>query len=194
MTIERVIYLSCIAILLFILGMLYTYECNVFSSTEYSADINLNDGTYLRFVFIGSPQCSFSNNERVHEMVKFLKNEIRSIAKEHTVNFISTGISNNMSSQTGVNYLKNTGPYNEVVAGASSYNLGVIQYSPGVTETPQIVMIREQHDTNLIGLNINNLNKAQYWINSYNGKDEIEAFYNFIQGSTHQEILDRFGI
>jgi hypothetical protein len=59
--------------------------------------------------------------------------------------------------------------------------------------TPDII-IHEQYEANLLGININNLNNAQHIIDTYNGVYEIEEFYQFVKNSTEEEVFASFDI
>ncbi len=90
---EKIFYLFLIAALLFITGLLYKNNGNFTSQTYRTSTVDLSGGDYLRFVFIGSSNCRFSNNDQVHEMVNYLKKNLEEIAESNSMNFISTGIS-----------------------------------------------------------------------------------------------------
>jgi hypothetical protein len=180
---------SIIAVLLFLIGVLYANEGNFTSSSDKEIITDLSGGDYLRFVYIGSSTCQFSNNEHAHQLVKSLKTELKSLAQQYSINFISTGISIDGSTKQGIKFLKKSGNYSEIISGASNFNLGSIQYASGAASTPQILLIHERYDTEVIGVNINDLNQVQQLINNYRGIFEIEEFHQFIKKSTREEVF-----
>jgi hypothetical protein len=190
MNTERALYLLSIAALLFISGILYANEGSLKKTYTYSHTPDLNGGEYIRFVFIGSHSCPFSNNDTTHSMVLFLKEKFKNIAKDNTFNFISTGISVDMNSSYGFRYLQKTDHYDEIISGASVFNLGAIYYGNGVPSTPTIHLIYESYETELIGINMANLNNSKALINSYIGMHKIEELYNYVKSSKEQEIID----
>lgn len=72
MNVERILYLACIAILLFIIGIFYGSDGHPFNKRVTEPTIDLSGGSYLRFVFIGSSTCPFSNNDDTHKMVTYI--------------------------------------------------------------------------------------------------------------------------
>ncbi len=190
MNTERIFYLVIIAVLLFITGLLYANDGNFLRQNYHNSITDLSGGDYIRFVFIGSHTCPFSNNERTHDMVNYLKKKFEEITKEHSLKFISTGISVDIFPQLGLNYLKQTNPYHEIIAGASVYNLGSVYYSAGSPSTPRVLILHENYETELKGINLNHLNRSQRLVQEYSGVFEIERFFNFVKSSTHEELID----
>ncbi|MFU8812953.1 MAG: hypothetical protein ACNA78_08290 [Balneolaceae bacterium] len=111
----------------------------------------------------------------------------------NSINFIATGISADVSGNTGRRYLDHTGPYNELITGGGTFNLGVINYASGAASTPQLLLIREEHETSLIGLNISNMKNSQTLIEKITGQFEIQEFYEFVKNSPAEEVLERMG-
>ncbi|MEX0662756.1 MAG: hypothetical protein WEA58_14675 [Balneolaceae bacterium] len=183
MNIERSLYLFAIAILLFIVGLLYGGEGKLFSDNNTDREVDLSGGEYLRMVYIGSSTCPFSNNEATHKMISFIKDELELILQDQDVNLITTGISTDMSTEIGKIFLDETGPYHELITGAGTFNLGIINYSPGATSTPQLLFFKEYHGTDLIGLNMNNFKDSQTILKTYNGQFEIQELYEALKHS-----------
>lgn len=127
-------------------------------------------------------------------MVSYIKNELNAVLSADSINFITTGISADVSGNIGRRYLELTGPYNELIAGSGTFNLGVINYASGAASTPQLLLIREEHQTDLIGLNINNLRDSQTLIKSITGQYEIQEFYEIVKKSSTKELLEWMGI
>ncbi|MBE9048539.1 hypothetical protein IQ255_29870 [Pleurocapsales cyanobacterium LEGE 10410] len=148
----------------------------------------MSGGDYIRFVFIGSSTCPFSNNDNTHNMVNYLKESLKKITELNSINFIVTGLSVDLYPQLGLNYLKNTYPYHEVMVGSSVYNLGSVFYSAGNPSTPHILIIHEKYDTELVGINLSQISDSQQVLHSFSGVFEIKEFYNFIKSSTQEEI------
>jgi len=186
------IYLFLLSIGLFVIGFLY--GINNSAPTDNESNIDLSGGLYIRMVYIGSSKCVYSNNRHTHKMVSDIKKRLESSFKETGVGFVSTGISTDRSSKEGLEFLKKSGPYNEILVGGGSFNLGLIKYVSGSTSTPKIIFFLEEYDTELIGLNISNFSNAQKRLNIYNGQYEIEDLDEFLKNSSRERIFQYFGL
>jgi len=189
MTTEKYFYLFLIAVLLFITGLLYKNDGNFTPQPYRISTVDLSGGDYFSFVFIGSSDCRFPNNDQVHEMVNYLKKNLEEVAESNSMNFILTGISVDSHSQLGLNYLNLTYPYDEIIVGLSIYSLGSVYYSSGAPTTPQILILYENYNSELVGVNINHLQNSQQVIKSFSGVPEIKQFYDIVQSSNKESII-----
>lgn len=105
---KNYLHIVLISFLLFIMGFSFTYVRNYIKSFDYeykfNPDVaNSQGGEFVRFVYIGSSNCSFSN-EYTHKMVTEIKYFIQNLAHESNYNFISTGISSDFNSVDGIRF------------------------------------------------------------------------------------------
>lgn len=191
---ERYLYLFLLSVLLFIIGFLYQNEGNFLSENHQHNSLNFSGGDYLRYVFIGSYTCPFSNSDRTHDVVNDLKETLSKAAQESFVNFIATGISVDTDPNLALRYLSNTFPYNELLIGNSVYNLGSIVYGSGAPSTPTVLIFHENHNTDLTGINFDRFDQSQQLLHSAVGVFEIEALYSALESSTPDEILNFFNL
>lgn len=163
-----------------------------FNSTD------LIDGEFIQFVFIGSSSCSFSNNEEIFIMISELIQEFESISDLYVKNFIFTGISTDLSALEGVDYLKKTGTYDEIISGISWYNTGLLQYiwdpEIGYASTPQILILRGKYDVISNDYNIFDIKKSNQLLKRYRGVDEIRNLYEIIFYSNIENIEEEFSL
>lgn len=186
------IYLLLVSAGLFIIGLFY--GINNSTAPDDESNIDLSGGVYIRMVYIGSSRCVYSNNRNTHKMVSDIKKRLENTFEEANENFLSTGISIDRSSVEGLNLLDKSGPYDEILVGGGSFNLGLIKYASGSTSTPKIIFLLEEYDTDLIGLNMSNFNSAQKPIKMYNGQYEIEDLYKFLNSTSREKIYQYFGL
>jgi hypothetical protein len=191
---EKHVYLSLLAISLFIIGVLYTNEGKLYNHIDNDAVADLAGGDYIRFVYIGSSTCPFSNNADTHNKIRFLKNNLEDITMLTDTKFISTGISVDSHPHIGYNYLEETKPYNEIIVGTSVFNLGSIFYASGVPTTPRILIIKESYESELVGINLNHLEKSQSLFRLYSGIHEIDEFHDFLSTSSIEEVIKEFDL
>lgn len=93
----KAVNIVVLSILSFMVGFLYIND-GTHLKTKKSSDIDLssdeeNKGKYLRFVFIGSSECQFSNREETHKSVVRIKKYINRFSEKFDIGVISTGIS-----------------------------------------------------------------------------------------------------
>ena len=179
---------------LFVIGYLYGINIDRNKITESESNIDLSGGSYIRMVYIGSSRCVYSNNSHTHKMVDAIKKRMENIFEETDVKFLSTGISTDRSSEDGLDFLKKSGPYDELLLGGGSFNLGVIKYVSGSTSTPKILFYLENFDTELVGLNMSNFDNSQKLIKMYNGQFEIEGLNKILKKSSQESIFKYFDL
>ncbi len=179
---------------LFVVGLIYGIEKSKDNAIETTYGIDLSGGQYVRLVFIGSSTCFYANNTETIYMVSNIKNKLKTVLEKDVIKFISTGISYDRSTTIAINYLKKTGPYDELLVGAGAFNLGIINYVSGSSSTPKVLIFHELYETDLSGLNINNLHSSQSLLKTYTGQFEIRNLYESIKYKSRDDLLMYFGI
>jgi len=176
-----------IAILLFSLGFVYSYDFDRPENGN-APDLTFREdafsgGAYLRMVYVGAPDCGASNNSTNHDHVRGIKEQLRRILSDRDIKFITTGVSNSLRSREGTQYLSETGPYDEIISGLSLYNSGVQRYAwemgAGRIATPQILLIRTKYQP--IGANprgVIDVRRRDSVLIRKEGTGEIEKLYD----------------
>lgn len=164
----------------YVFGFLFVYDYTE-KLDETPHQIDIQGGQYLRFVFVGSSSCTFSNNEDLHKVIDFLNEELRSISYLFEKKYISTGISTDVNAYEGISYLAKTGSYDELISGASWYNLGISHYiwdsDIGYASTPQVLILTTEYDVLSNGINIFDIKHQNQLLKRYIGVQEINGFY-----------------
>lgn len=179
---------------LFLIGVLYGLEKSNSADHHSTETVDFSGGMYIRLVFIGSSDCIYANNSETHRMVSTIKNELSSVLEKASIQFITTGVSHDLSSTIGMNYLEKTGPYDEILVGGGPFNLGIIHYASSGLSTPRLLLFLEKYETDVFGMNMNNFYNAQELLKSYTGQYEIQDLYEFLQNTPEGEIIDYFGL
>jgi len=145
-------------------------------------------GKFLRFVYIGSSDCGYSNNPETHEMIIRIKKYFKNLTRKRDINYITTGIARDLFPDVGIQFLKNTGPYDEVTAGASWFNLGITHYIwddiQGRPATPQILLTRTNFDVSEDGA----ITKSEEVLHRAIGIQNIRYLNRLIKNAKSQEI------
>ncbi len=177
------------------LGFIHGFSKSNYMNYRSLPELNLSEGgEVLRLVFIGSANCYYSNNKKNHYMVTFIKDKLRSELSNYSIDFFTTGVSFDNSSDTGFNYLKKSGPYDEIIVGGGFLNLGVLNYSRTGYSTPRIIIYKETYDANIVGLNLKSFEESQKLINTYNGFYEIKYLYNIVKNENNSDLLELLDI
>ena len=113
---------------------------------------------------------------------------------ENEFEFISTGISYDVSSKVALEYLDKTGTYDELLVGNGPFNLGTIQYTSGKSPTPLVLLYVENYETDLLGINMSNFNSSQKLIKTLTGQFGIQEFHDFLETASDDQVLDLFNI
>lgn len=182
------------SVLLFLVGMYLGLDKNKQNDLTAINRSSIPSGTYVRLVFIGSSSCFYSNNPDTHRMVRVIKSELEKMLVEESIHFISTGLSFDHSHTNAVDYLQETGPYDELLVGGGAFNLGMIHYASGSSLTPMLLLFVESYDTEPIGLNYSNFTDSQRLLKSYTGQYEIEEFYDLITNRPQNDVVEFLGI
>ena len=102
-------------------------------------------GAQLALVFIGSSKCAFSTNPELPRMIESAKSSVREAAMEAGRSFTALGIAKDWDVGAGVAHLATIGTFDEIMAGRSWMNEGVLKYVwqalPGKPSTPQVLVV-----------------------------------------------------
>ncbi|NGP87740.1 hypothetical protein [Fodinibius halophilus] len=181
-----------IAVLLFIIGFQFIYETPENISTETNIQ-SMEGGNFLRFVFIGSSSCVYSNSEETHNMVIELKEYFKKLANKNDLKFLTTGISKDIHAEVGTKYLQKTKPYDEIIAGASWYNLGISHYVwdviQGEAATPQIVITKTKYKKSSTDASIT---RKEDLLHRSVGIQDIRFLHRLSKKSKNKEIQEMF--
>ena len=105
-------------------------------------------GVELALIFIGSSKCAFSTNPELPQMVETAKESVQKAAMEADRSFTATGIAKDWDVHAGVTHLVTFGTFDEIMAGRSWMNEGVLKYIwqtlPGVPSTPQVLVVERK--------------------------------------------------
>jgi hypothetical protein len=97
------------------------------------------------FVFIGSPTCAWSDPPVLREVVGEIDAALALRASEWGYAFSSVGVAQSQSATDGLKYLSRVGRFDEVTAGRSWRNTGLIRYVyrdfRGIPMTPQVLVL-----------------------------------------------------
>jgi len=161
---------------------------------NHNSDITLETGSYIRFVYLGSPQCAFCNNQKAHDLINSLKNFLKVRSNENGYKYISTGISVSSNSAHGFNFLNKSGFYDEIISGANWFNLGANYYVwnqfPGYPDTPQIILIKTNFKVRSAGLSISNIEQNDVLLKRVIGLNNIENYFEIIQNLPPENFFD----
>ncbi len=112
---------------------------------RYQPNYVANNGAELALIFIGSSGCVASNNSALPEMVETIKLMLETKAVKRGRAFTTVGIAKDWVANAGTNHLAKFGMFDEIMAGRSWINKGVMEYIwtdfPGVPSTPQVVVV-----------------------------------------------------
>lgn len=181
-----------IGCLIFIVGFLWMYDEGGFVKPIQSDFSSYVGGKYLRLVYIGSASCAYSNNKKTHRMIISLKNSLRKIAHKKGLKFASTGIAVGMNSLKGVKYLLKTAPYDELITGASWFNLGINHYiwqtNKGEASTPQVILTMTKYKMLTIGERLGYIKRQEDILKRYIGRNGIKKLYTLIKSKNERKI------
>lgn len=182
------LYITLICILLFYSGFQLTSNSSPF--LNYNTGVDLDGGNFVRFVFIGSSQCGFSNNEENHENIINLKKYLKQLVEENNYKFISTGISVDFNAYNGIKYLEKTGPFDEIASGSSWFNIGADRYVwenfQGAPSTPQIIITKSNYT---VEENFG-IQRSEEILKRVRGKDDIREMLKNISQLNHTEVRE----
>lgn len=181
------IFVAIICILLFIIGFSWSYNNNKFF--YYPQGVNQDGGTHLKFVYLGSSHCGFSNNVRNHDNIIAIKKHLKNALKSNDKSFITTGISVDFNAYKGIKYLKKTGPYDEIISGSNWFNNGAKTYIwetfQGNPSTPQIILVKSEIEVEAM----HGIVQTEEVLKRISGINEIENTNATLTEMSNQEII-----
>jgi len=129
----------------------FVFGLALLMNTEKSVRItevkDLKGGDYLHLIYIGSSGCGYCN-EKLHKNIVVLKNKLELLSEKTELNFISTGIAVDSNSDTGYNFLKASGYFDEIITGLTWYNSGTMKYIWSINEIkgkiPSIIIAKSE--------------------------------------------------
>ena len=198
---EESLRLFAFLILLFLLGLSYTNRGTELKTKE-SSDIDWSEdaqgGKYIRLIFIGSSECGFSNTKKTHDSVLLIKERLKDFSNKEGYGFISTGISDDVDASKGIEYLNKTGPYDEIIAGARLYNLGIQYYvwdrSLGSPSTPQIIISMNSYNVSLESNRISDITRDEKVLRRAKGGGAVGRLSGFMSSLSHDELGAMIGV
>lgn len=155
----RYIAITGVALFSLLLGTIVGYYTNIEvpeivihwpdrKANEYSPSYNGETGDEVAFIFIGSSKCQYANDERVNRIVRRAKLHLSRLINEKGLGFSATGIAKDWIVRDGIEYLGKFGSFDEILAGRSWLNEGVLKYVyeeiPGYAATPQIIVTKRK--------------------------------------------------
>lgn len=112
---------------------------------SYRVGGTLDSGDEIALVYIGSSDCVWSNTPELVNLIQALKRDLQARAIKEPWEFVAVGIARDMDPARGITHLKRFGAFDEVMAGRSWANIGLLKYiygdMPGRAATPQILVI-----------------------------------------------------
>ncbi|MBD3615286.1 MAG: hypothetical protein HUJ22_01845 [Gracilimonas sp.] len=182
-------------ILIFIIGLLFgTIYFNQSTDQNYAqTDItDFTGGDYFHLVYIGSADCA-ACNDSLHKEIKVMKDRLREVSKLHDFRLMTTGISVEVNSTRGVEFLNKSGPYDEIIAGAGWYNLGVDNYIwnkfDGEGAIPQVLILKNKFHVNASTIGIMNIERNDSLLYRLSSYKSIKDF-NHNMNSKIEQIFD----
>ncbi len=105
-------------------------------------------GTEIAMVYIGRKSCGWSNLPWMPDAVRDIRRLIAATADSLGMSFVTIGVGLDRSSTVALEHLRKMGPFDEISAGHSWFNLASQRFIwnaiPGPEGTPQIlVLLRE---------------------------------------------------
>lgn len=194
--------IGVIAFLLFIIGFIYAYEGNTtkLEPINYESDIKeIRSSNFIRFVYIGSDDCGFCN-EDTHNKIKFLKEALREFSQNNEYKFISTGVAVDTYARNGIEYLNKTTPYDEIVSGASWFNLGLNHYiwnhsANSKPAVPQVIITYVEFNVSSNNLGgILGIEKNEKILKRYVGVLELENLNKIVRNESDEAINQKLGL
>jgi hypothetical protein len=115
------------------------------SASERAAPVRPRAGTEFLVVALLSSDCGASKYPGLKDAVARIHQVLRTDAKRDGKSFVSVGVALDHEPWQGIEFLKNFGAFDEVLAGGSWLNTGAIAYLvrdlPGRRAVPQLVFI-----------------------------------------------------
>jgi hypothetical protein len=106
----------------------------------------------LVVVYIGAPSCGACNEPEFKMLLSQFKVAIRELARAEHCKLRLIGVSNDWEVDAGLQFLRDTEPWDEVVAGNNMYNSAVIEHVWNVPQAeggvPQVLVFKRSFTSN----------------------------------------------
>jgi hypothetical protein len=113
-------------------------------------------GKQIILAFIGSSTCGAAARPELIPAFKEIRAQVEASAKERKAQIFVIGIATDWYISTGLRFLGEYGPFDEVIVGQNWFNTGAVKYIwrdvPGPGGTPQIVVV--ERDVQVDGGNV----------------------------------------
>lgn len=131
--------------------------------------------TELTLIYIGADTCSPCHAPSLKQALENVKVKLLKFAESNDLQFSVIGIANDISIDRGLDFLKNSGYFDEIIVGKNFLNTGTVDYIWNNDQTdyeiPQVIVFEREIT---IGDNIS-VGPKNY-VAKYSGKDEIEEW------------------
>ena len=97
-------------------------------STEYVSTFEQGEGTDVVMVFVTSQDCYWSGTPAVQDAVRRAKTLLQARAEAEGKRFSAVGVVKNYDWEEGIAFLSQFGYFDEVIAGRSWFNTGVVEH------------------------------------------------------------------
>jgi hypothetical protein len=98
------------------------------SESKYKPSTEIKDCTELHMVYIGSTGCGFCKVPELKQAVIQAKDLLYQRAQEQGFQFAATGVATDLSIDRGIEFLKDVGPFDQIIVGRSIFNLAIIDF------------------------------------------------------------------
>lgn len=148
----------------------------LFEDKKYHPILEKTKPEEINFIYIGSSQCGFSNNEETFTAVDKAMSIVKNKAQELGLGFSAIGIAPEWNVNLGIAHLENVSNFNEIIVGNNWGNSAIVK---NVREfniepsTPQILITFKKYNTKSLYLVENEI-----LIQSIVGKDKIINWVN----------------
>lgn len=173
----------------FLVGVLYSLTNN---DKDIKKSNYLSQGQYIRFVYIGSSGCIYSNNQKTQKLIRGIKSSLNDKISGTKIKLITTGVSYDILSNLGIEHLEKTGQYDELLVGAGPLNLGILNYANEGLSTPKVILYFENYEVEPYGLSLSNFHNSQRLLGTYTGVSEINNLHSFVDSSSIGQIISHY--
>jgi len=141
-----IIFILSLSIGIFFRGSSFFSKEKEYSSSNIS---DFKGGDYIQLVYIGSSGCGYCNDS-LHKEIANLSNRLKEYSIISGKKFYTTGISTDVNTNQGIDFLIKAGNFDEIITGGGWYNMGANYYIWDKFQlegyVPQILIIDLQLD------------------------------------------------
>ena len=109
---------------------------------------DIADGNQLELIYFGGSHCGPCKSPRMREAVLKAKAIFAERAAAQHRPYSTTGVALDLSPEAGIEYLKEVGPFDQVISGRSWFNQAVLDwivpYPDAIAGIPQIVIVERR--------------------------------------------------